>query len=240
MHFIHSERDLLEMIPFEKPPLIIGGGSNILLTKDHIVPVLINEIKGKEIVVTEKDFVIVKLGSGENWHETVQWAVNNNLGGIENLSLIPGKCGAAPIQNIGAYGVELKDVFERLDAIDLHTGAKRYFDCSDCNFGYRDSIFKKKEKGNYFILHVYLRLSLPGSHKLTLNYGRVQNELKNKTKDSPTIRDVSETIIDIRRSKLPDPDKVPNCGSFFKNPIIPLKMFEKLKTKHPEMPFLSP
>ena len=236
LHFIHSERDLLNLCPFEELPLVIGGGSNILLTKDQFKPVLINEIKGKEIVETTASHVVVKLGGGENWHESVLWAVQNNLGGIENLSLIPGKCGAAPIQNIGAYGTELKDVFVRLDAIDMSTGSKCYFDKSDCLFGYRDSIFKSQEKGRFFILHVYLELTLPGHHSLTLEYGKVKETLQSKGLENPTISDVSDAVIEIRKSKLPDPSVIPNCGSFFKNPIISNKQFEKIKIKFPNIP----
>ncbi|MEE9372417.1 MAG: UDP-N-acetylmuramate dehydrogenase [Saprospiraceae bacterium] len=239
LHIIHNERNLLELLPFISPPLIIGGGSNILLTQDHIAPVLINEIKGKKIVKADSDSLVVKLGSGENWHEVVLWAIENDLGGIENLSLIPGKCGAAPIQNIGAYGVEIKDVFVRLDAIDLQSGKKCYFDKIECNFGYRDSIFKSVEKGRYFILHVYLRLNLPPYHKYMVNYGKVLEILEENNIINPSIRDISNTIISIRKSKLPDPKLLPNCGSFFKNPIIPLKKFEELKLKHPDMPWYS-
>ncbi len=236
LHFIHSERNILDLIPFVSAPLVIGGGSNILLTKDHTAPVLINEVKGKEIVGHDDESVIVKLGGGENWHDAVLWAVENDLGGIENLSLIPGKCGAAPIQNIGAYGVEIKDVFERLDAIDLDTGSKCYFNNSECQFGYRNSVFKNAQKGRYFILHIYLRLTLPQHHSLNLEYGKVAEIIGAKKITSPTISDVSEAIIEIRQTKLPDPDLIPNCGSFFKNPIIPQKQYERLKTKHAGIP----
>jgi UDP-N-acetylmuramate dehydrogenase len=233
---INDERDLQSLIPFEEQPLIIGGGSNILLTKDLKNPVIINEIKGKEIVQVDIESVVVKLGGGEVWHDAVLWALENNLGGIENLSLIPGKCGAAPMQNIGAYGVELSGVFERLDAIELATGKKRYFEKAECRFGYRDSVFKNELKDKYFIEHLYLRLTLPEHHTLVLSYGKVKKALKEQNIFTPTIQDVSKTIIEIRKSKLPSPAEIPNCGSFFKNPIIGLKQFEQLKSKHPKIP----
>jgi len=239
LFFIKGERDLLNHIPFIHPPLIIGGGSNILLTKDPTTPVLINEVKGKQIVEKGEKTSVIKLGGGEVWHDAVVWAIKNDLGGIENLSLIPGKCGAAPIQNIGAYGVELKDVFERLDAIDLKTGQKHYFSKEECQFGYRDSIFKRKLKGQYFILNIYLRLNNPGYHQYNVSYGRIQDEIAKRDINEPTIAFISKVITDIRRSKLPDPKFIPNCGSFFKNPIIPVALFEKLKIKNPELPSYS-
>ena len=235
LHFIHNENDLRNLLPFSNPPLIIGGGSNILLTKDCRQPVLINEIKGKEIVETSEDHVIVKLGSGENWHDAVLWALENDLGGIENLSLIPGKCGAAPIQNIGAYGVELKDVFVRLDAINLSNGEKHYFNESECKFGYRESVFKKDAKNKFFIQNIYLKLDLPGFHRTNLSYGRVNEQLE-KENLQPTIQNISKVIVDIRQSKLPDPDVIPNCGSFFKNPIISKEIFQALQIDFETIP----
>ena len=236
LHVIHNERDIQALIPFAESPKILGGGSNLLLTRDISTPILLNEIKGKEMVKVDSESVIVKLGGGEIWHEAVQWTLDNNLGGIENLSYIPGKCGAAPIQNIGAYGVELENVFERLDAIDLDSGKKRYFDKDECLFGYRDSIFKNELKGKYFILQLYIRLSLPKYHNHVLTYAGLSNSLAKKGINNPTIQEISETVVEIRKSKLPDPKEMPNCGSFFKNPVIELRLFERLRSKYPDIP----
>ena len=216
--------------------MILGGGTNVLLTHDITVPVLINDVKGIKIVEIKNQSVTVKIGGGEIWHNVVLWALENDLGGIENLSLIPGKTGAAPIQNIGAYGVELENVFERLDAIDLSTGRKRIFEKDECAFGYRDSTFKNKEEGRYFILYVYLNLNLPGHHKKITHYGNVQSHLNENGIQHPSIQDISQTIIHIRKSKLPNPDILPNCGSFFKNPIVLREDYNELKQEWAEIP----
>ena len=236
LHIIHNEKDLFDLIPFQSEPVIIGGGSNILLTRDLVKPVLLNEVRGKQIVKIGSESVVAKIGGGENWHDVVLWALDNDLGGIENLSYIPGKCGAAPIQNIGAYGVELDSMFERLDAIELSTGKKRIFEKVDCDFAYRDSIFKNELKDEYFILNIYLNLSLPGYHKKEVSYGQVQNSLEEKGILQPSIRDISETIVEIRKTKLPDPSEIPNCGSFFKNPIIDREFYAELTEKWQDIP----
>ncbi|MFN8397794.1 MAG: UDP-N-acetylmuramate dehydrogenase, partial [Bacteroidia bacterium] len=179
--------------------------------------------------------VLVAIGGGEVWHEVVMRCIEQGWGGIENLSLIPGSVGAAPIQNIGAYGVELKDVFERLTAMDLANGEAHEFGLADCQFGYRDSVFKREHKGRYIITEVVLRLQ-KAPHTLHLEYGAIRDELNLAGISDPTIGDVSRAVMAIRRSKLPDPAQIGNAGSFFKNPEIPKAQFEALKSEYPNMP----
>lgn len=217
---------------------ILGGGSNLLLTKNIDGLVIKNEIKGIEIVSEDEDSVLLEVGGGENWHDFVMWAVDNNYGGVENMSLIPGTVGAAPIQNIGAYGVELENVFEGLNAIHLEKKQELVFSKEECQFAYRDSIFKRELKGKICITRVYIRLS-KALHLLNLSYGAIQKELEKKAIHSPTIKDVSETVIAIRQSKLPDPAELGNSGSFFKNPEISQKTFARLKETFPDVPFYS-
>jgi UDP-N-acetylmuramate dehydrogenase len=214
-------------------PLILGGGSNILPIGDLHRNVLRIELKGKEIVEEGPD-PLVWVAAGEKWHETVLWALGKDLGGIENLSLIPGTMGAAPIQNIGAYGVELESVFDRLEAIEIGTGDIHVFNKEECRFGYRDSIFKQEARGRFIITGVFLRL-----HRdpvLNTTYGAISEMLQTKGITRPTIHDVSEAVISIRKSKLPDPELIGNAGSFFKNPTIPAGHFDALKLTFPDMP----
>lgn len=210
---------------------ILGWGSNILITRDLRLPVLKNEIKGIHQVRESGDNVSVKAGGGVVWHELVSWCINKGFGGIENLSLIPGSVGASPIQNIGAYGVELKDVFEELEAINLKTGKKQTFNAVDCKFGYRNSIFKDKLKDRYFIINVTLRLSK--KPRLQLDYGSIRDELDRLGIPDPSIRDVGRVVEEIRRKKLPDTNELGNAGSFFKNPVISERRYKKLKSKLP-------
>jgi len=235
---IEDEALLLETIAFAKKEKInthfIGGGSNILLTKNVQGIVVINQLKGIKIIQENEESVMVNFSSGENWHECVLWAVEHNYGGIENLSLIPGTIGASPIQNIGAYGVELKDVFHSLEAINLKSFEKKIFTLDECNFGYRDSIFKQHEKGNWFILNV--RIKLTKNPVCNIHYGNIKDELLKMKVETPCIQDVSKAVINIRSSKLPNPDEIGNAGSFFKNPIVSLSHFEALKSMYPEIP----
>lgn len=235
---IHYQKSLMEIIEFSKKENetihFIGGGSNILLTKNIEEITVLNQLKGISIVEENEECVQIKFASGENWHECVLWAVAKNYGGIENLSLIPGTIGASPIQNIGAYGVEIKDVFHSLEAINLTSFEKKIFTLDECEFGYRDSIFKRHEKGNWFILNVTLQLSK--RPVCNINYGNIKDELKNMGIETPTIQDVSKAVINIRTSKLPNPDEIGNAGSFFKNPVISQSHFEELKTMYPVMP----
>ena len=191
------------------------------------------KIKNSPLLEVAAKEAIVEIGGGESWNEVVKWAVKHNLGGIENLSLIPGTVGASPIQNIGAYGVELKDVFHKLEAFNLTTYDTRIFNAEDCQFGYRDSIFKNELKGQYLITKVYLKLTTPQYHRLKLTYGDVQKILNEKGIEQPTIKQVSDIVTAIRQSKLPDPAVIGNAGSFFKNPEIPVAQFDALKAQFP-------
>jgi UDP-N-acetylmuramate dehydrogenase len=213
--------------------LVIGGGSNILLTKNITGLVLKNNLKGIEVVNETPSEVIIKASAGETWHDLVLFSIENNYGGIENLSLIPGSVGAAPMQNIGAYGVEIKDVFKELEAYEIATGEIHVFTNKDCQFGYRESIFKRELKGKYVILSVSLRLNK--SNEVNTSYGAIETRLKEMGISSPTIKDVSAAVIHIRKSKLPDPAEIGNSGSFFKNPVVNKEKFESLKKRYPAL-----
>jgi UDP-N-acetylmuramate dehydrogenase len=214
--------------------MILGGGSNVLFTGDYSGFIIRNVIKGIEIVKEEGDDIYIKANSGEKWHDFVLYAVSHNYGGIENLSLIPGTVGAGPIQNIGAYGAELKDTLHEVQAMNIHTLEIKKFSNADCKFGYRESIFKGEEKGKYVILAVTLKLN-KNPKKVNASYGTVGKELEAMGVTNPTIADVSKAVINIRSSKLPDPEKLGNAGSFFKNPVIPNSQFEKLKEQFPNI-----
>ncbi len=217
---VFSEKELREVLrPGIQPLLILGGGSNLLLTHDVPGLVVKNSIRGIKIVRKFKNKVWVRVGGGERWHDFVLWAVAQNFGGVENMSLIPGTVGAAPVQNIGAYGAELKDVCLGLTAVELATGQSRYFSKTDCAFGYRDSFFKRAGKDKWCIISVVFSLTI-GQHKINTAYGDIQKMLAERGVSQPTIQDVSQAVIQIRSSKLPDPAVLGNCGSFFKNPEI--------------------
>jgi UDP-N-acetylmuramate dehydrogenase len=212
---------------------ILGGGSNILLTKDFEGLVLKNEVKGIEVVHEDPEYVYVKAGAGENWHQFVLYCLSHNWAGIENLSLIPGNVGASPIQNIGAYGVELDDVFLSLEAFHLSDKKVHTFTKADCDFAYRDSIFKKKYKNEFAILSVTLQLKKhPVFHT---SYGAINEELEKMGVKELSIKAISQAVINIRRSKLPDPAEIHNAGSFFKNPEVPIKKHEELRSKFPDL-----
>lgn len=210
--------------------LFLGGGSNILFTKDFDGVVLYNQMRGKKILTENEDEVLVEVDGGENWHQFVEYTLENGWGGVENLSLIPGTVGAAPIQNIGAYGVELKDVVHSVIALDLLTLKVYDFSNEACEFAYRDSIFKRTS-GKYFILSVIFRLT-KRNHTIRTSYGDIAKILEKKSIKHPTPKDVSEAVIEIRSSKLPDPSKIGNAGSFFKNPVLSVSEFETLISKH--------
>lgn len=215
---------------------ILGGGSNILFSKDYDGIVVKNSLKGIETYQGENNEVIVKVGGGEKWEDLVYFCVDKGLGGIENLCLIPGTVGAAPIQNIGAYGVEIKDVFYSLEAMDLESGEIKEFNKNQCRFGYRDSIFKQEYKGEYIIISVSLLLEKDAEPNTS--YGAIQAELERLGLSAePSIRSVSDAVASIRRSKLPDPELVGNAGSFFKNPVLRAHKFEIIKAKYPDVPF---
>ncbi len=215
----------------QQPLLVLGGGSNILFTKDFDGLLLKNELRGVELVKEDAQHYYVKAHAGENWHSFVQHCIERNYAGIENLSLIPGNVGASPMQNIGAYGVEIKDVFYELEA--YHLGEKRVevFGAKDCAFGYRDSVFKGKYKGQFVILNVTFRLNKQPA--FNTSYGAIEQELVNMQVEDLSIKTISEAVIRIRSSKLPDPAKMGNAGSFFKNPVIPQAQFDELKRVFP-------
>ncbi|MEQ1744770.1 MAG: UDP-N-acetylmuramate dehydrogenase [Saprospiraceae bacterium] len=217
------------------PVLVLGGGSNILFTQDWPGTVVRNAIGGIEVVRQFKNRAWVRAGGGESWHGLVQWAVSRGLGGLENLSLIPGTVGAAPVQNIGAYGVELQDLFISLEAVDLATGKNRHFRRAQCHFGYRDSVFKNTEKGRFCITSVTLSLSTD-RHRIRTDYGDITKTLAEMGISRPGIADVSAAVVRIRSAKLPDPAQIGNCGSFFKNPTVMRVVFEKIQQNHATAP----
>lgn len=214
---------------------ILGGGSNMLLTKNMEALVIHLNIKGKSLIFEDENYVQIKANAGENWHDFVLWCLDQNYGGIENLSLIPGNLGSAPIQNIGAYGVELKDVFVSCEVVDLTDFSLKILTKNNCQFDYRNSIFKQKEKGKYIITSVTLKLT-KSNHQLHTSYGAISQELEKNDIEIPTIKDISNAVIAIRKSKLPDPAEIGNSGSFFKNPIIKKSQYDQLKKLFPEMP----
>jgi UDP-N-acetylmuramate dehydrogenase len=215
--------------------LILGGGSNVLFTQDFDGLVLKNEIKGISNQHEENNQVIVEAGAGEVWHDFVLYCIENNLAGVENLSLIPGSVGASPMQNIGAYGVEIKDVFHSLDAFEIETGNIRTFTKEECEFGYRESVFKTKYKNKFIIIKV--RFNLSRTANINTHYGAIEEELAKKGISSPSIKDVSDAVISIRQSKLPNPAEIGNAGSFFKNPVVSQAQFEKIQQEFPSIPF---
>ena len=215
--------------------LILGGGSNMLLTKDFNGLVIHINLKGIEVISEDDNTVIVKVYAGENWHEFVLYCIKHDFGGIENLSLIPGNVGTAPIQNIGAYGVELKDTFESCEALSLKTRSIQSFSKSECNFGYRNSVFKQELKGDIIITSVNFKLSR-NVHKLNIKYGAITSQLELMKVNNPTIQDVSKAVISIRESKLPNPKEIGNSGSFFKNPVISKTHFNRLVESFADIP----
>ncbi len=237
-----STEELKELLQHNKNEAItvLGGGSNVLFTKDYDGLILVNRIKGITVVHEDENEVLAKVGAGENWHEFVIHSIKNEWGGIENLSLIPGSVGASPMQNIGAYGVEIKDVFQELTALNIATGKEETFDYEDCEFGYRESIFKRALSGKYIITSVTYRLNKVHTlNTLNTSYGAIESELEKKRIINPTIKDVSDAVISIRQSKLPDPKKIGNAGSFFKNPVVSKSALKKIQKVHPDVPSYS-
>jgi UDP-N-acetylmuramate dehydrogenase len=218
----------------DKPWFILGGGSNLLFTRNPESPVVQMRIPGVTVFPAEGDFVRVQVGAGVVWHDLVEWSLENNIFGLENLSLIPGFVGASPIQNIGAYGVELTQVFDSLQAFDPISGVMRTFDHAECNFGYRSSIFKTELKGRYVIVSVTFRLRLKPD--LRLDYGDINAVLASSGIRNPSPKDVSKAVISIRQSKLPDPAQIGNAGSFFKNPEIASSTYTQLLNDWPDLP----
>ena len=231
-----SIEELKQILSFrnDKKLLVLGGGSNLLLTEDFDGLVIKNEIKRFEVIEETSSEVIVESGAGENWHEFVLNCIDKGFGGIENLSLIPGSVGASPMQNIGAYGVEIKDVFESLSAYHIASGEIHYFDKTKCEFGYRESIFKNKVKGEYIILTVTFRLTK--NPTINSSYGAINEQLKVMGIQVPTIKELSAAVIAIRQSKLPDPKIIGNAGSFFKNPTVEITLLEQIQKNYPDIP----
>jgi UDP-N-acetylmuramate dehydrogenase len=213
---------------------ILGGGSNMLLTQDIDALVIHIDLKGKKIIKENDDFVWVESQAGEVWHEFVLWTIDQNFGGLENMSLIPGNVGTTPVQNIGAYGAEIKDSFVSCDAMNIETQEVKTFTKDECKFGYRESIFKQEVKDKYIITSVVFKLK-KHSHIINIDYGDIKAELTKNNVETPTIKDVSNAVIAIRNTKLPNPKELGNSGSFFKNPVISKELFEKVQAKFPEV-----
>lgn len=236
---VHTIEDLKNAITYSKdhdlPILFLGGGSNILLTKDFEGLAIKLSLKGIELEDLNENEVLVTAKAGENWHEFVMYSLEKNYGGLENLSLIPGNVGTSPMQNIGAYGTEIKDIFVGCTVLNLDNLKLETFNLEQCHFGYRDSIFKQEGKGKYVILEVSFKLTKK-NHHIKTEYGAIKTELDHLGITNPTIQDVSRAVVNIRQSKLPDPKVTGNAGSFFKNPTIPLAQFEDLKQKFEQIP----
>lgn len=237
VHSIDDLRLVLQQNISEKK-FVLGGGSNMLLTQDIDALVIHIDLKGKKIIQENDDFVWVESQAGENWHEFVLWTLQQNLGGLENMSLIPGNVGTTPVQNIGAYGTEIKDTMVSCTAMKIDSQDMKTFSNADCHFGYRESIFKQEAKDQYIITSVVFQLT-KRNHKINTAYGDIQAELYKSEIESPTIQDVSNAVIAIRQSKLPDPKVLGNSGSFFKNPILLKSDFEKIHTKFPDMKYFE-
>ena len=231
---IHSIDELKEAIDFANtesfPILFLGGGSNVLLTKDFDGLAVKISLKGIHEDIISENHVLVTAKAGENWHEFVMFCLDKNYGGLENLSLIPGNVGTSPMQNIGAYGTEIKDIFVNCTVLNLENLQLETFNLEQCKFGYRDSVFKQEEKGKYVILEVTFKLTRQ-NHHIKTEYGAIKSELENLGIQNPTIQEISKAVINIRQSKLPDPKEIGNAGSFFKNPTILLTQFEQLQQK---------
>ena len=232
---VNSVYELQQILKVEKDIFLISGGSNMLLTKDIDELVVHINIKGVSIDNENENAAYLTVNSGENWHEFVLWCISQNYGGIENLSLIPGNVGTCPIQNIGAYGVEVKDTITKVEAIEIETGKLVQFSNKDCNFGYRNSIFKNEVKGKYIIISVSFKLTKI-HHNLNTSYGAIETELSLKKISKPSLKDISNAVIAIRKSKLPDPKEIGNSGSFFKNPVISSAQYLKLQKEYADIP----
>lgn len=237
---VHSLDDLKTVLAEHtaEPKFILGGGSNMLLTQDINALVIHIDLKGKRILKEDDDFVWVESMAGENWHEFVLWTIDQNFGGLENMSLIPGNVGTTPVQNIGAYGTEIKDTFVSCDAMKIDDQTLRTFSKEDCRFGYRESIFKQEAKNQYIITSVVFKLT-KRNHNINTSYGDITKELALQNVSVPTLKDVSNAVIAIRQSKLPDPKILGNSGSFFKNPVISRSHFEKVQAQFPEIKFFE-
>ena len=237
---VHSLEDLRSVLQqhVSAKKFVLGGGSNMLLTQDIDALVIYIDLKGKKIIKETEDFVWVECQAGENWHAFVLWTLLQNFGGLENMSLIPGNVGTTPLQNIGAYGTEIKDTMISCAAMHIVSQAMKIFSNADCHFGYRESVFKQEAKDQYIITSVMFQLT-KRNHKINTDYGDIQLQLSKNGIHHPTIQDVSNAVIAIRKSKLPDPKELGNSGSFFKNPILLKTDFEKIHAKFPDMKYFD-
>ena len=232
---VTSVYELQQLLKVEKDIFLLSGGSNMLLTKELDQLVVYIDIKGISIDNEDENAVYLTINAGEDWHEFILWCISNNYGGLENLSLIPGNVGTCPIQNIGAYGVEVKDTITKVEGLVLETRKLVSFSNQDCKFGYRNSIFKNSHKGKIIITSVGFKLTKK-NHKLNTSYGAIETELSSKNILKPSLKNISDAVIKIRKSKLPDPKEIGNSGSFFKNPVISKKQFLELQKAHANMP----
>ncbi len=241
---VHNVDEVEQAVLFarekEMPLLVLSGGSNMLITEDLDAVVLHMDIPGIEIAGKDGSDTLVRAAAGENWHGFVQWTVGHNLAGIENLAFIPGRVGSSPVQNIGAYGAEAKDAIESVEALDIRTLETRTIPAFECRFGYRESVFKHEYRGRYVILSVTFRLHDPAKYTLKLDYGNIRRELESRGITVPSLADVVSVVTDIRKAKLPDPTKIGNSGSFFKNPVVSKAVFEKLSAEYPNIPSFDP
>jgi UDP-N-acetylmuramate dehydrogenase len=237
---VQSQEDLKSILAANQSQqkFILGGGSNMLLTKDLDALVIHIDLKGKKITAENEDFVWVESQAGENWHEFVLWTIDQNFGGLENMSLIPGNVGTTPVQNIGAYGTEIKDTFVSCKAMTIENQETKTFHKEECQFGYRESIFKNEAKNQYVITSVVFKLT-KHNHKINTSYGDISAELAKNDITNPSLKEVSNAVIAIRQSKLPDPKELGNSGSFFKNPILLRTDFEKIHQQFPEMKYFD-
>lgn len=237
VHNLDQLKSVLEHHKNDKK-FILGGGSNMLLTQDIDALVIHVDLKGKKVLKEDENFVWVESNAGENWHEFVLWTIEQDFGGLENMSLIPGNVGTTPVQNIGAYGAEIKDTFVSCDAMNIETHEIKTFTKSECNFGYRESIFKHEAKDKFIITSVVFKLT-KCNHKISVEYGDIKAELAKNNITNPTIKDVSNAVIAIRQSKLPNPKELGNSGSFFKNPVISKVEFLKVQEKFPDVKYFE-
>ncbi|MEM8521548.1 UDP-N-acetylmuramate dehydrogenase [Flavobacterium sp. PL12] len=235
---VHSIDELTQVLHQNKVEkiFVLGGGSNMLLTKDIDALVIHIDLKGKKIIDENDDFVWVESQAGENWHEFVLWTISQNFGGLENMSLIPGNVGTTPVQNIGAYGTEIKDTFISCKAVDIENQQLKEFSKAECHFGYRESVFKNEEKDKFIITSVVFKLTKK-NHKINISYGDIAGELNKNNIVEPTLEEISNAVIAIRQSKLPDPKELGNSGSFFKNPIVLKSEFNAIHKRFPEMKY---
>jgi UDP-N-acetylmuramate dehydrogenase len=237
---IHSQEELQQILSknSDKKLFILGGGSNMLLTKDIDALVIHIAIKGKKIINEDDNFVWIECNAGENWHQFVLWTINQDFGGLENMSLIPGNVGTTPVQNIGAYGAEIKDTFVSCNAMNINTQELKTFTKEECKFGYRESIFKQEAKDKFIITSVIFKLT-KHKHNINIGYGDIQALLAKNNIENPTIKDVSNAVIAIRESKLPNPKELGNSGSFFKNPVISKEHFLRVQQQFPDIKYFD-